>query len=359
MHDKALLQGICKHGIGRNDLLINDLDLPFFDVKQKIIDEEDIQDPEGEGAQQLMERLAWPKDLVIARRIDSLCDMVLRPKAPSKKSSGGSRKRKQAAFDKGGDANGKAQKKPRSLIDKSDDAKPESNGYMSDESSAADDSGDDTDTMLEEAEQRANKRHRMVDDTQEAFHNEEDQPMAEPMRGVEVQAEALQPSDAPVTETVEKVEQEKPFLTDVLASGISGSPAVLPPATSSSADADVSVNETTPALATTPAAPVAPVAAEPEPSSAAPTSMEVDSAPSAPTSVSFATESTDVNTEAIPTTTTNTNTINTTITTTTPASPHAAADASSTVNQPANQPADAQPQEQQEPQPSSDPAQPI
>ncbi|KAI8147251.1 SNF2 family N-terminal domain-containing protein [Fennellomyces sp. T-0311] len=164
LHDKGLLQGICKHGIGRHDLLINDPELPFYDVKQKIVEEENIQDPEGEGASQVMEKLQWPKDLVIARRIDALCDLVLRPKPPPKRQAA-SRKRKQPAESKAAPlehAQSKVTLTVRNPAESSRDT-----GYQSDDagiSSALDDgysdSGEDTDTILEEATQRMRKRYK-------------------------------------------------------------------------------------------------------------------------------------------------------------------------------------------------------
>lgn len=100
MHDKGLLQGICKHGIGRHDLLINDPELPFYAVKKRIIEEHNIQDPDGEEQATLMEKLSWPKDLVIARRIDALCELVLRPKPPSKRQLANRKRKAAEAFEK-------------------------------------------------------------------------------------------------------------------------------------------------------------------------------------------------------------------------------------------------------------------
>ncbi|KAL0088183.1 P-loop containing nucleoside triphosphate hydrolase protein [Phycomyces blakesleeanus] len=92
-HDKALLLGICQHGIGRSDLLIEDPDLPFYKIKQKIVEDENIHDPDGDDANLVMEKFAWPKDLVISRRIDALCDLIMNPKPPSKRQTA-NRKRK-------------------------------------------------------------------------------------------------------------------------------------------------------------------------------------------------------------------------------------------------------------------------
>ncbi|CAO3638143.1 unnamed protein product [Cunninghamella blakesleeana] len=86
-HDRALLQGICKHGYSRNDLLLNDAELPFYHIKQQFIENEEMKETTtDEGNALLMEKLSWPKDIVIARRIESLCELILKPKAPSKRS---------------------------------------------------------------------------------------------------------------------------------------------------------------------------------------------------------------------------------------------------------------------------------
>ncbi|KAI8991556.1 hypothetical protein BDF20DRAFT_845263 [Mycotypha africana] len=99
-HDKALLEGICKHGIGRNDLIIEDPELPFYHVKQRLDGEAQQEenaesDKKENGAEKddaeststiatgnniSNSAFVWPRDLVIARRVDSLCDLVLNPK---------------------------------------------------------------------------------------------------------------------------------------------------------------------------------------------------------------------------------------------------------------------------------------
>ncbi|KAI8974348.1 P-loop containing nucleoside triphosphate hydrolase protein [Pilobolus umbonatus] len=72
-HDKALLEGISKHGMGRSDLIIEDPELPFYHIKQsRIVDNDE-------------DHLNWPRDLVVARRIDALCELVLNPKPMSKR----------------------------------------------------------------------------------------------------------------------------------------------------------------------------------------------------------------------------------------------------------------------------------
>lgn len=80
LHDKALLQGICKHGIGRHDLMIMDKELPFHKIVEKNIENSDIDDPNLQSTSNMLIRIAWPKELVIARRIDALCELILRPK---------------------------------------------------------------------------------------------------------------------------------------------------------------------------------------------------------------------------------------------------------------------------------------
>jgi hypothetical protein len=86
-HDKALLEGISKHGIGRSDLLLEDPELPFYHIKQGIIEdyEEKNKDYDGDESAIVSEKLAWPKDIIIARRIDSLCELVINPKPLSKR----------------------------------------------------------------------------------------------------------------------------------------------------------------------------------------------------------------------------------------------------------------------------------
>ncbi|KAI7898024.1 SNF2 family N-terminal domain-containing protein [Cokeromyces recurvatus] len=81
LHDKALLRGICKHGIGRHDLMITDTELPFH----QIVNESSSEDHQEANITLLLGRIGWPKDLVIQRRIESLCELILRPKPPSKR----------------------------------------------------------------------------------------------------------------------------------------------------------------------------------------------------------------------------------------------------------------------------------
>ncbi|CAO3677494.1 unnamed protein product [Rhizopus stolonifer] len=84
LHDKALLQGICKNGIGRHDLMITDTELPFHTIVSLPSENGEPVNPEETTAETLI-RIAWPKDLVIARRIESLCELILRPRPPPKR----------------------------------------------------------------------------------------------------------------------------------------------------------------------------------------------------------------------------------------------------------------------------------
>lgn len=105
MHDKALLEGICKHGIGRHDLMVTDTELPFHQIVQNNIENSDINDANLESTASMLIRIAWPKELVIARRIEALCELILRPK-PQKRQIR-SRKRKspgESAVARGGTA---------------------------------------------------------------------------------------------------------------------------------------------------------------------------------------------------------------------------------------------------------------
>jgi hypothetical protein len=96
------LEGISKHGFGRSDLLLEDAELPFYHLQQGLIEEyeESNKNLDGEGAAPVLEELAWPKDIIIARRIDSLCELVLNPKPLSKRQS---KKRKLAVESMGGE----------------------------------------------------------------------------------------------------------------------------------------------------------------------------------------------------------------------------------------------------------------
>ncbi|KAI8364631.1 SNF2 family N-terminal domain-containing protein [Radiomyces spectabilis] len=151
-HDKALLTGICKHGIGRNDLLINDPELAFYHIRQKVLSEEGIEDSE-ENEATIMDKLAWPKDLVIARRINTLCELVLRPRPPPKRrAAGGARKRKAEVASPPSTTS-----KSIKLTLKGPKQRTEYNSELS-LSGDSTDSGEDTDTILQEATKRMRKR---------------------------------------------------------------------------------------------------------------------------------------------------------------------------------------------------------
>ncbi|KAG1118543.1 hypothetical protein G6F40_002114 [Rhizopus arrhizus] len=95
LHDKALLQGICKHGIGRHDLMITDTELPFHKIVNQFNESSEPVDPETQTTAETLARIAWPKDLVIARRIEALCELILRPRPPPKRPAASrNRKRK-------------------------------------------------------------------------------------------------------------------------------------------------------------------------------------------------------------------------------------------------------------------------
>lgn len=87
------MEGICKHGIGRHDLMVNDTELPFHRIVQRNIENSSLIDPNLESTAAMLIRIAWPKELVIQRRIDALCELILRPKQPQKRQIR-SRKRK-------------------------------------------------------------------------------------------------------------------------------------------------------------------------------------------------------------------------------------------------------------------------
>ncbi|KAI9491153.1 SNF2 family N-terminal domain-containing protein [Zychaea mexicana] len=187
-HDKGLLQGICTHGIGRHDLLINDPELPFYDSKQKIM-EQDGDIGVGENTDTVMDKLQWPKDLVIARRIDALCDLVLNPKSHSKRFKGGRKRKARLILPAGSGGGGGAEMPKRSLkggnnttnsklkltVKEPEESSSKDTGYNSNDLSSgldySDDSGEDTDTILEEATQRMRKRYKGNND-----HSEQQQP---------------------------------------------------------------------------------------------------------------------------------------------------------------------------------------
>ncbi|KAI9278311.1 SNF2 family N-terminal domain-containing protein [Phascolomyces articulosus] len=229
-HDKGLLEGICKHGIGRHDLMINDPELPFFEVKQKIIQEESIQDPDTTGSETVMEKLQWPKDLVIARRIDALCDLVLNPKPQAKKATGGGRKRKVKADASSSttptatEPTKKSTKRSRKITKSKvtltvkkpvESIRPKSpvlDDYNSDDLSSGlddgySDSGEDTDTILEEATQRMRKRFKENNHKKSSASSSSPKP-TKPKK-VQKHARLPETSESPVEDIDDDEEEEK------------------------------------------------------------------------------------------------------------------------------------------------------
>ncbi|KAG4093180.1 SNF2 family N-terminal domain-containing protein [Neocallimastix lanati (nom. inval.)] len=100
VHDKALLQSIAEYGILRPDLTISDPKYPFKELIEKAREEEqkeaviDISDKkENENSSSVQSSITryvssnatqmekdWMKEMVIVRRFESLCDMVLNEK---------------------------------------------------------------------------------------------------------------------------------------------------------------------------------------------------------------------------------------------------------------------------------------
>ncbi|KAI7865420.1 P-loop containing nucleoside triphosphate hydrolase protein, partial [Spinellus fusiger] len=161
-HDKALLVGICKHGVGRHDLMTDDTELPFYHVKQDMLADNDPQPSDTENSASLMESLGWPKDLVIARRIDSLCELILKPKPPPKRpASNRKRKREAKPAHRQPPAVRNTNIKltirgPREQDDSTSDISISSPMDIDD----ATDSGEDTDTILREATKRVRSKHK-------------------------------------------------------------------------------------------------------------------------------------------------------------------------------------------------------
>jgi hypothetical protein len=91
-----LLEGVSKHGMNRQELIIEDPDLPFYHVKKSLT--EGGKEVEGEEGDLNLFKFVWPRDLVIFRRIDSLCELVTNPKPLSMRAS---KKRKQIASARG------------------------------------------------------------------------------------------------------------------------------------------------------------------------------------------------------------------------------------------------------------------
>ncbi|CAO0794785.1 unnamed protein product [Mucor circinelloides] len=95
-HDIALLEGVNKHGMNRQESIIEDPELPFYHVKKSLT--EGGKEVEGEEGDLNLFKFVWPRDLVIFRRIDSLCELVTNPKPLSMRAA---RKRKQIAGARG------------------------------------------------------------------------------------------------------------------------------------------------------------------------------------------------------------------------------------------------------------------
>ncbi|KAL1917321.1 uncharacterized protein VTP21DRAFT_4977 [Calcarisporiella thermophila] len=68
LHDKDFLLGLARHGINRSDLILSDRDLDFIWVKEKMDGDEEFQ---------------WLKESQVMRRVDYLCNLVLRGKRPT------------------------------------------------------------------------------------------------------------------------------------------------------------------------------------------------------------------------------------------------------------------------------------
>ena len=81
--------------------MVNDTELPFHRIVQHNIEHSDLNDTNLENTASMLIRIAWPKDLVIQRRIDALCELILRPKQPQKRQIR-SRKRKPLSNDESG-----------------------------------------------------------------------------------------------------------------------------------------------------------------------------------------------------------------------------------------------------------------
>lgn len=153
-HDKAFLQGICKHGVNRSDLIVADEDLPFHHIKKQIEQSNEASDAKNEEGEDGVadSEFLWPRDLVIARRIDSLCELVLKPKPLSKR--GATTRKRKAADAKDSKPSG------LKLMLKVNKNKQPDYASEEDESMAtySSDEGEDTDDMLDQANQRLNSR---------------------------------------------------------------------------------------------------------------------------------------------------------------------------------------------------------
>jgi hypothetical protein len=111
-------------------LIVEDPDLPFYHVKQSLVGDDEETEAEGDEDDKVStSKFVWPRDLVVARRIDSLCDLVLNPKTSSRQT----RKRKSGA----GTSNGNRKKTKTDAI-KNDD-------LLSEEDMDEDEEDDDAD----------------------------------------------------------------------------------------------------------------------------------------------------------------------------------------------------------------------
>lgn len=152
--------------------MLGDIELPFYHIKQQIM--QDVSDPTSdEGMAQVNAQLAWPKDIVIARRIESLCELVLKPRPPPKRPAS-SRKRPHD----GNGPRGKRIHTTTSTLPKhykltmNGPVRPSTShgGYVSSSENGDDDdtggvlggddydSGEDTDDILQEATKRMQHR---------------------------------------------------------------------------------------------------------------------------------------------------------------------------------------------------------
>lgn len=157
LHDKALLEGICKHGIGRHDLMISDTELPFHRIVESNIEKSDISDPNLENTASMLIRIAWPKELVIQRRIDALCELILRPKQPQKRQI---RSRKRKAIP-GSDASASTSNPSGSVLSSEITPPPHvaNRQYLSDVATDSEDDGEDEDDGDDNSNKLKRARH--------------------------------------------------------------------------------------------------------------------------------------------------------------------------------------------------------
>jgi hypothetical protein len=149
--------------------MLGDIELPFYHIKQQIM--QDVSDPQSdEGKAQVKTQLAWPKDIVIARRIESLCELVLKPRPPPKRPAS-SRKRPHDGNGPRGKRSHTSSTLPKHYkLTMNGPVRPSttSQGYVSSSENGDDDggalggddydSGEDTDDILQEATKRMQHR---------------------------------------------------------------------------------------------------------------------------------------------------------------------------------------------------------